>query len=744
MARRSPARRAASVFLTLLTMITGIVIGVWSVAPFGGKAPRIARAAITTMTSTTSLKTPDGKRRRSALSSASDTRIITITTTLDELNGDTSSFEDLIDDPGGAGISLREALTAANAEPAGPLLRIHFAIPDSDSGYESRAMIWRIRPNYLALPALTRGNVVIDGRTQPGAGLLSYPVIVLDGTDVYDGPDGLNGLTITSASNVIRGLALVSFWDAGIAIKGESAHDNLIAGCFIGVLPDGVDPDGTPSYYGIDIRDGAHNNLIGGSSEEDRNIISGNEYTGIRIDGSATISNTVAGNWIGIDVSGMQAKRNGYYGVLVSGGAHHNIVGKPGNGNVISGNDYGVMIWNASENRIIGNVIGLAPDRSTPMGNREGGVFLVDGARKNIVGGETAAERNIISGNGYGIFIGQYYKTTPPKARLNHILGNYIGIDPSGILPRGNTREGVLLDETVEATLIGGDTPGAGNIIAYNGGNGITVAGAHNRIAYNLIGIGADATTPLGNQRHGALIAGDGNIVGPSNTFASNQLSGLLIEGDNTVVQENAIRRNARSGMCVKGDGATIISNTIRFNQALEAPWDGFDARRDDCELLSGIVLTGTSQTLIRSNTISENAAPGVTISGGARNRVSSNSITANTGSGILLINGANRSISPPTIQMVDQTKVVGTACRDCQVEIFADPDDQGREFLGAVRASAEDGTFSFAIAGGALASLQITATNIDADGNTSSFAAGVNIPPPPVVYPVHLPLVIR
>lgn len=169
-----------------------------------------------------------------------------------------------------------------------------------------------------------------------------------------------------------------------------------------------------------------------------------------------------------------------------------------------------------------------------------------------------------------------------------------------------------------------------------------------------------------------------------------------------------------------------------------------FRARRDDCALVSGIVLTGTSQTLIRSNMIGENAAHGVTISGGARNRVSSNSITANTGGGILLINGANRGIPPPTIQMVDQTKVVGTACRDCLVEIFADPDDQGREFLGAVRASAEDGTFSFAIAGGALASLQITATNIDADGNTSSFAAGVNISPPSVVYPVHLPLVIR
>jgi CSLREA domain-containing protein len=49
---------------------------------------------------------------------------ITVTTTQDELNGDTSSFEDLIDNPGGAGISLREAITAANAMPPGPRLFI--------------------------------------------------------------------------------------------------------------------------------------------------------------------------------------------------------------------------------------------------------------------------------------------------------------------------------------------------------------------------------------------------------------------------------------------------------------------------------------------------------------------------------------------------------------------------------------------------------------------------------------------
>ncbi|GIW00192.1 right-handed parallel beta-helix repeat-containing protein [Roseiflexus sp.] len=717
MARPSFARRTTNIFLTLITMMTGIVTGAWNIAPSGAGTVRIARAATTT---------------------------IAVTTTRDEIDGDTSSFENLINAPGGEGISLREALTAANAEPPGPPLRIHFAIPESDAGYNAGALVWRIRLDYAALPPLTRGGIVIDGSTQPGATLVSHPVIVLDGADVYEGANGLNGLTITSADNIIRGLALVSFWDAGIVIEGASAHDNVIAGCFIGVPPEGIDLDGFPSYNGIEIRNGAHKNLIGGNTAEERNIISGNDYAGIRIDGSATISNTIAGNWIGVDVSGTRAQRNAYYGVVVTGDAHGNMIGRPGNGNVISGNDHGIVIWGASENRIVGNIIGLAPDRSTPIGNREGGVFLIDGAGQNIVGGTTVAERNIISGNGYGIFIGQYYETTPRVARLNHVLGNYIGVDASGILPRGNTRDGIALKEYVESTLIGGDAQSAGNVIAYNGGNGVTIAGSVNRVAYNLIGLGADAATPLGNQRHGVFVVGDGNIVGPFNTVASNQLSGLLIESDNTFVYENAIQHNARSGMCVKGDGSTIISNTVRFNQAIAAPWDGFDAHRDDCALVSGIVLTGTSQTLIRSNTMSDNAAPGVIIAGGAQNRVSTNSITANTGGGILLLNGANGGIAPPTIQAVDQTEVRGVACRDCRVEIFADPEHQGREFLGAVRASQDDGAFSFTIAGNALASLYITATSTDANGNTSAFANGMDVPPPPVVYTIHLPMVLQ
>ena len=120
---------------------------------------------------------------------------------------------------------------------------------------------------------------------------------------------------------------------------------------------------------------------------------SGNDYAGVRIDGGTTMSNTVAGNWIGVDADGARARANAYYGIVVSGGAQRNVIG---GGNVISGNNYGIMVMGASDNRIVGNVIGLAPDRTSLIGNCEGGVFLVDGTSRNVVGGETETERNII------------------------------------------------------------------------------------------------------------------------------------------------------------------------------------------------------------------------------------------------------------------------------------------------------------------------------------------------------------
>jgi len=49
---------------------------------------------------------------------------VSVTTTLDDVNGDTSSINNLIADPGPDGISLREAIIAANNTSGSDTIRV--------------------------------------------------------------------------------------------------------------------------------------------------------------------------------------------------------------------------------------------------------------------------------------------------------------------------------------------------------------------------------------------------------------------------------------------------------------------------------------------------------------------------------------------------------------------------------------------------------------------------------------------
>lgn len=656
---------------------------------------------------------------------------ITINSTSDNVDGDTSSFTALSAQPGPDGvITLREALQASNAITASGALSIAFNIPTSDAGYASTNGTWTITLGSQALPPLGHGSLTLDGTSQPGAS--THPRIVLDGFNVYEAPGLSNGLTITSAGNTVRGLTLMNFYDDALLIAGSGAASNQILANYIGTGPLGGAPTQT-SYFGVEIRNGANHNTIGGASATARNLISANANSGILIQGATTASNTIANNWIGTDATGQAALPNAFAGVMISAGASSNTVGGAGRGNLISGNNSGIYIDGGVSTTIAGNLIGLAANGTTPLGNVEGGIFVLNGARDTQIGGTSSQLRNVISGNGSASSSsGQGIYVADAKTLNTTIVGNYVGVDTSGHLPAGNFRQGILISGGAQNNSIGGTAPGQGNVIAYNGLGGVRIDAPNNQVAGNLIGIGADGSTQLGNQSNGVRIGGSNNTIGPNNLIAYNQQSGILLLGSNTTVLSNTIESNGRSGVCITAPNTTIDRNLIQGNGTGQGPWP-------ECAIQGGVVITDTDNSLITSNRIFSNANTGITVYGGISNRILSNSISDNGATGIRLLSGGNDEVPPPQIQSVATTNVSGSACPACRVEIFTDDQDEGRYFIGTAIAT-NSGTFSFAPPPGSLQAPHITATHTDSQGNTSAFATAVAIPPPADGTPVPTP----
>ncbi len=283
-----------------------------------------------------------------------------------------------------------------------------------------------ISPN-SQLPAIsdTTGATIIDGIGKN---------ITIDGSSCID----CDGFRITSANNEIKGLTIINFNSddyAGIRITGTQATSNSITGCKLG-------NNGTvasENYNGIVIESGAKSNIIGGSTSDERNIISGNRSNGILIYGAGTNSNLITGNYIGLNSTGNSAIANGN-GIQISDGASSNIIGGTSEGtrNIISGNTsngiyiYGSGLTGPSDNQITGNYIGTNSSGSSAVPNSVG-IFIANGAQSNTIGGIAAGEGNLITFNsGDGIYI-EGANTDSNKISGNKIHSNgALGINLAG------------------------------------------------------------------------------------------------------------------------------------------------------------------------------------------------------------------------------------------------------------------------------------------------------------------------
>ena len=315
--------------------------------------------------------------------------------------------------------SLRQAILDANANPGTDA--IAFAIP----GTGVRTIV-----PLTALPVITEA-VTIDGYTQPGAS----PNTLAVGDDAVilveiSGVNGGGGLTVQPAGvgtgwTTIRGLVIDDA--AGVFFDyspgGNQSGQNVLAGCFLGVSPDGASAR-PPS--GVDLR--SWSNTVGGLAAADRNVIAG------AIFGSeASKGNSVTNNYIGTDASGTVAL--GVDGGVSFGDStpffsEQNSV----SGNLISGNTgTAVYISGGTGNSVSNNLIGTDATGTLPLGNggdgvhvwTGGGIFGLNKVVANTIafnagtgvseGGTIGAAitGNSIHDNG-GLGIASSYLATPP------------------------------------------------------------------------------------------------------------------------------------------------------------------------------------------------------------------------------------------------------------------------------------------------------------------------------------------
>ena len=408
--------------------------------------------------------------------------------------------------------TLRQAILDANASPGADAIAFNIG-----TGVQA------IRP-LSALPIIAAGQPLsLDGSTQPGGGAGTR--IVLDGSRAGV---AVVGLQVDADNSVIRGLTVCNFGGAGVVVHGGGSQ---VAGCVVGADPSGLTAQ--PNAAGISVT--GPRNLIGGPSAAEGNLVSGNRGNGIDIAGAGASGNTVAGNYVGLAVDGATALANGGRGVSISGGATGNTVGggTAAARNVVSGNGgegIGITGAGTAGNLVGANNVGTDADGAHAVPNAGAGVGLSLGATGNVVGAATAGGGNLISGNG-GAGVG----LTGPGTAGNFVQNNLIGLSASGGSTIPNF-DGVAIYGGASGNTVGLGTPFGRNVISGNTYDGVAIidgATAGNVVQNNYIGLDPTGTVARGNLLWGIDVftgASNNTIGGPLGSLG-NLVSGNLKEG---------------------------------------------------------------------------------------------------------------------------------------------------------------------------------------------------------------------
>ncbi len=220
--------------------------------------------------------------------------------------------------------------------------------------------------------------------------------LISSGTAVLG--NALQGVADYSPSNTIGPANVISANLVGVLISGSQATNVLVKDNLIGTDSSGTADLGN-ALQGVLIEN-ATDNVIQGNGQGSQ-VISGNQI-GVQIDGSTSTRNLVDGNFIGVDKTGSADRGNADEGVLIENAFGNTIGGTTAAAaNVISANQWGVHIdgATASQNLVVGNLIGTDSTGTKPLGNEINGILITTSASNNTLGGTVAGAGNTIAFN---------------------------------------------------------------------------------------------------------------------------------------------------------------------------------------------------------------------------------------------------------------------------------------------------------------------------------------------------------
>jgi hypothetical protein len=546
-----------------------------------------------------------------------------------------------------------------------------------------------------------------------------------DGPDApcagVEGPSDGAALTVEDADGVvIEGLSVTG---ARFGIDVVDGSKEFVAkNDWIGLdLLGGESGNGT----GIFLDPGSDGATIGGLDADERNVISGNEFDGLDLQGASEA--VIQGNYFGVNPPGpvglpggdqemANAKDIEITDSTLGGGikAEHNLIGATivgaafsslpcdGGCNVISGAQRAGVDLNGdgsllNERPATGptlvrsNYVGLAADGETVVENSEYGVF--SGASDNAeIGGVGTAKRNYFAGGQYGIYGENGEDFTAAF--------NWIG--------RNGEAEPV-------------SPPSAVGI--FNTSNGVTESG---RIVQNTL----EMTAAVGIEQRftGASISFNkvfGGEIGILTKGAS--------VGEGNRISVNEVRETSADGILIENDSNQVVGNEVE-----KAGGDGIRVRyAGTLPLASGTTgnVIGGDEFPVEENVLLHNTGRAIRIEDleGSNNEVVRNHGEGNGGPFIDLVTpqpglepkGPNEGIQPPAFSAADAGGAKGTAQPGATIRVFRKSSQEPGELHAFLAEAVVDGSGNWSVA--YLASVPlgtiVAATQTSESGGTSELA---------------------